>query len=232
MTILKLLLSSLLLLSFSLSAQLTNYKELHGTVYKKDGSKIEGLIKIPNKSSTKNVNIELNKKNKIKMKSTDIDSIIIIPPNTTEEIFLTYTKTKAFPPFSLKRYIEAQNYWLRRIIKGEMSLYYAKDVTRYQKAPVVVTNFYGYRKGDEYPKFLHQDEILLVSIGENATFRKYISKYFENDPEMLDKINTKEYKADLAGIMQMVTDYNQRHLKNQTKPKEEKNSKTQKKKKK
>ena len=40
------------------------------------------------------------------------------------------------------------------------------------------------------------------------------------------------YKADLAGIMQMVTDYNQRHLKNQAKPKEEKNSKTKKEKKK
>lgn len=92
----------LLLMNISLSVQtpteITYYKELQGLIFKKDKNKIQGLIKTPHQYWSKNIKIEVDKENILKIKSNEIKSIPMNNTGANESVYNLH-KNEKFPYF-------------------------------------------------------------------------------------------------------------------------------------
>lgn len=197
----------------------TGSKKEPGTIYKKDGSKEEGIVFLPQKWKDKSIKIKQDKKTS-KINSEDIDSIVISPTDATKKFTFIYSPTREFKLFK-KEYDEkpSKSLWLYKKIKGKMSLYYGGEMIGYKKDSIKVnrgdTYYYAQRKGENIPSLIGQDPNMLLSVNHNNVFRQMATLYFNDDEDMKAKIQSEKYT--LKEIHKLAEDYNNKFKASQKK---------------
>lgn len=185
-------------------------KKEPGTIYKKDGSKEEGIVFLPQQWKDKTIKIKQDKKTS-KINSEDIDSIVISPTDATKKFTFIYSPVREFKLFK-KEYDEkpTKSLWLYKKIKGKMSLYYGGEMIGYKKDSIKVnrgdTFYYAQRKGENIPSLIGQDPNMLLSVNHNNVFRQMATLYFNDDEDMKAKIQSEKYT--LKEIHKLAEDYN------------------------
>lgn len=193
-------------------------KKEPGTIYKKDGSKEEGIVFLPQQWKDKTIKIKQDKKTS-KINSDEIDSIVISPTDATKKFTFIYSPTREFKLFK-KEYDEkpTKPLWLYKKVKGKMSLYYGGEMIGYKKDSIKVnrgdTFYYAHRKGENIPSMIGYDPNMALSINHNNTFRQMASLYFNDDEDMKAKIQSEKYT--LKEIHKLAEDYNNKFKKNLT----------------
>lgn len=170
-----------------------------------------------------------DKKVKIKVGDTNekydantIDSIQIYDADKKLSYTFLWTKTKEYKKKGTEHKVLKER-WLCKTISGKASLYLGgeeygikeikekdedtKEKIKKSKMQVVTktVNHYLKRNNEDYPTFVSISSNAL-SVGYNAFFKRYGFYYFNDNPEIANKINDKEYTYD--DIEKVVNLYN------------------------
>ncbi|MDP5200648.1 hypothetical protein [Flavobacterium sp. DG2-3] len=182
-----------LLLIFCLIFCSAQSQKLTCTIYFDDNTSVTGLGKI---KSDNFIKFKLNED----AKSTDYDPMII------DKIVIE--KDGVSQVFKYKKEIDGFHKWLKVLIEGNVSLY------KYDNSGLIFvpsmtptgfgTNGFGgtnmYSSSIEEYYVAHGEEFEVISIstigGFGKNFKKVASKFFEDCPILVEKINNKEYKKD------------------------------------
>lgn len=105
--------------------------------------------------------------------------------------------------------------WMQVLVNGPVTLYGQSGSMGMMRGgmPHTVTDitFYARRKTEEHASFLGVHITSgAMPIGYNLQFRKFASEYFSDNPELVARIENKEFKVSEA--IQLVQEYNKRAL--------------------
>lgn len=189
------LLLTALLVSFTITAQKKGY--VKAKVIFNDGTVKEGHIK-PMKSAVDKSLIFMadEDSDKEKLPTADLKEFSILDENGSHR----YLKRKSYNYKKTK--INDTEFWVQELVKGKAFLYasYTPDSRIYtgqgaaHGMPGDIT-FYGMKEGDEAISVIGIHFVGAFNVNTNNTFRKLASDFFKNDPEILARIEGKEWKV-------------------------------------
>ncbi len=197
----------LLLVPAMLSAQ----KYLPGRVEFKNGKTIDCLLKIPSNPSDKMIETRLSEKAKtVKYESDKLSKVIVTSRNGA-----TYELSRENMPRLLSK--KTDEVWLLVAVKGYATLYSLGNGFKINKKGemIVVAQGAQHVAGDFYFLVKRPDEKVTTIIGlyteqltinMHRTFRKLSAEYFKDCPELVKRIENKEFKVLDCG--EMVMEYN------------------------
>lgn len=200
----------LLILPFTLLGQ----KYQKGTILFKNGTTLNCLLKPPSDPSDKKIETKVSENaEKVSYKSEELKSLTFHTADTTSYEFVWE---------STKKITGGLDYgWLYVYLKGYTTLYGSSQGFKVnKKGELMLTGtsmghsnpdfgFYARRPGENY--------VTMIGIYSAATFgidnyfRKASSKYFSDNPELVKRINNKEFE--LTDILNLVTEYNEWKIK-------------------
>ncbi|MFQ6602694.1 hypothetical protein [Flavobacterium sp. C3NV] len=225
------LVMSALFIASTANSQITIYRfglgqqKADAIIFKKDKQQINGVVHFPD-FEDKKVKIKVGEKNE-KYAASEIDSIQIFDAEKKLSYTFLWTKSKVYKKKGTEFKVIKEK-WLCKTIIGKVSLYLGgleygiKEVKvkneetnekiKESKMEVVTkdVNHYLKRSNEDYP--------ILVSVssngfsaGFNVFFKEYGAYYFSDKPEIVKKIQDKEYKYE--DIEKVVNLYNMKPAK-------------------
>lgn len=222
---------SALFITSAVSSQIVIYRfglgqqKADAVIFKKDKQTVSGIVHFPD-FEDKKVKIKVGDKNE-KYAAKEIDSIQIFDADKKLSYTFLWTKTKVYKKKGTAFKVIKEN-WLCKTIIGKVSLYLGgleygikevkvkDEVTnekiKESKMEVVSkeVNHYMKRSNEDYP-ILVSVSSNGASIGFNVFFKEYGAYYFSDKPEIVKKIQDKEYKYE--DIEKVVNLYNMKPAK-------------------
>jgi hypothetical protein len=187
----------------ALFSSLTCYgqKLYKGNLLLENGSKVEGMIKIPTEYDKK---VTIKKEGESKKEKIASDQIkkITLDFNGEQIYFVRESVENTFGK-------KVGPFWYQMLIEGYASLYvggghvYSNHKTG---ANVSDVSYYAKRPNEEIMSVIGVYFKGAFTVGKNTSFRISAAKYFEDSPEILAKINNKEYGLD--DVAKLIEDYN------------------------
>lgn len=173
-------------------------------VFLEDGTTINGTIELPVKSSAKHITLYVNdKKQKIELQKIDRMEVLVGSAK------VEYHNLKVFN-FSGKK-IQKDKRMMIQSVKGKVSLYIGTfDWTSsmntgygWQAMTLNGISYYCIREGEEAATLIHEN---FNQVNKNADFKLYASRYFADNPTIVNKIKNKEYTY--LDIFKVIEEYN------------------------
>lgn len=188
-----------LLLIIATSSLAQKFEE--GTIVYTSGKTLTGLVRIPDAYEKEIVFKAEKKADKQEIKSEELKSILI--KTTGEELkfvrdMVSYGKKK-------------EMIWVQEQVNGFCSLYTAAEGQTYVRSGNFTSaktnvHFFMKRKGEEAMTRVGTYITGAINVNANNPFRKATAEYFKDAPELVAKINNKQY-----GLLEshtLVMDYN------------------------
>ena len=200
----------ILILLFIVPFALFGQKYQKGTLLFKNGKTLTCLLKPPSSPTDKKIETKISEDaDKISYRSEELKSVIVLTGDSTEYEF-------SWQP-SKKLLSDGLDYgWLYVIAKGYATLYGSSDGYKINKKGELIEigrssgfsspdfGFYTRRPGEEYVTLI--GIYSPATVGLNNYFRKSSAKYFSDSPEIVKRINAKEFK--IGDIRLVVMEYN------------------------
>ena len=175
------------------------------TIFFHDGTSREGLLR-PLKMDARQVSFKADKTARVeRFPSRDIARIRIFDEEDNayaDLVFLPWHKRPGRT--KLEKAV-----WLTVVMDGHLTLYHHRIVTRTQRgATVFVENRFLVRRADEAaPTYITTELTRGVVIGPTDLVRLGW-RYFENFPELAERIRNREFENNRNGMKTIVMEYN------------------------
>jgi len=202
----------LVLCVFKVSAQFYPTK-----IYLQNGEVMDCYAKLPKKATQKNVvyKLDIEGKHKQKLKSDDINTMIIESKNGKDFLFERN---------NIKRFYKTLGGEIKSTIPkrktGNLALFYNEEFQIYRTAErykfnrkgvlVSISEGSGYspatfwisykRKGEDCPTYIKDELGMLFAFGENRATRKMLEIYFSDQPEFAKRFSNKKYTKEKSHI--------------------------------
>jgi hypothetical protein len=171
-----------------------------------DGKEVEALIQPPSGFNTSQINYKISEDGeKQSYKSPLLKSIIIYGEGENYQFdWGTYLELLSFGKIK-----ESKPHWLIVLIKGPATLYTVGQKIQFKKDRMVYSNtssipYYAQRDGEKYASSI--GFYMPATAGLDADFRTQSAKYFNDYPELVKRIEAKEFV--LKDVVQVVEIYN------------------------
>ena len=182
----------------------TNFKIEDAEVALTDGTTQKGNAEYPPNLGDSKLHLKINGE-KIKLEKEQITSLTYNISGGK----LVYENLKIYKNKD-KNKIRKEKQLLALTIAGKVSLYSARGSSWQQQGntqvPVYYTIYYCKRATEEAATLIHMD---MGAINQNALFRPFAQKYFEDDTEIASKIKNRDFTY--KNLFEVVSLYNSKH---------------------
>lgn len=189
---------------FSFEKEIKFKNEETCVIYLEDGTTKSGKIELPVKSSSKFIEIYINKKRE-KVELQKIDKLEVLIDGAKIE----YHNLKVFN-FSGKKILKDKRMMLQSV-KGKVNLYIGtldwsatiNSGNGWQAMNLSGISYYCIREGEEAATLIHES---FGQVNKNADFKLYAGRYFSDNETIAKKIKNKEYTYE--DILKVIAEYN------------------------
>jgi hypothetical protein len=192
-------------------------KYFPGSIIKINGDTIKCYIRIPKYADDKTVDYRNSEKSFERTIKSDSVRLIAIQTkggaiNTLERIQLT-KKSKGFVILLIEGYVSL--YVAGEGISANKDGEFAPNTSYFSGRDLPTFNYLAIRKSEKVATILAVTSSSPTAFGQNNTFRVFASKYFADYPELVKRIDKKEFSHD--DVEKVVKIYNKHMEENQKK---------------
>jgi hypothetical protein len=183
-------------------------KFLNGSIVFKDGKVLKGLVEYPSNFKTPNISFKENET--AKEQEFPSEEIKTVTVKESGEDFEFHRGTY-YEELTFRGKVESKERWLVVLVKGPATLYtVAAKSVKIKEGKLSFTNrdvvtYYIKRDSEKIASDIAAN-MSGITAGLNEDFRDRASKYFQDYPELVKKINAEKLKID--DIFSVVEEYN------------------------
>jgi hypothetical protein len=204
----KYILYSIIFLMIITANNLFAQKFLNGLIVFKDGKVLKGLVEYPSNFKTSNISFKENETAKQQeFLSEEIKTVSVKESGQDFE----FDRGTYYEELTFRGKVESKERWLVVLIKGKATLYtVAAKTVKIKNGKLSFTNsdvvtYYIKRESEKVASDIAAN-MSGITAGLNEDFRNRASKYFEDCPELVKKINNGKLK--ISDIFVVVEEYN------------------------
>ncbi|WP_010422529.1 hypothetical protein [Anaerophaga thermohalophila] len=212
-----LLVLALLTASLTYAISIGGNKYLEGKILLEDGSVMEGFVKVPNIPRKNNISFKTEKKAKAQTIDSELIASILVKTKTNKiyrfDNLKVDVRRKADEPN-----ISNRKFFLMVMTEGYATLYLAANGYKthksgnilveatYQQGTLPTYNYYIRKRGEQVATIFTQTSNSGTMFGLNKMLIKRSEMLLADDPELVERIKSKEFKH--VDVIELINIYN------------------------